>query len=236
MIVHGHPGTGKSTAIMAFCLSFYGSTSDQLRDTVFWTNASDIDKRTIEFVRTHVQNFAQRVGTFSNVKARRKRKLIVMDEADSLTCEAQKSLKRILEKYADSTAFCFICNDSSKLDTALLSRCAKYHFHHLFSRLTFSTPLSFADDEAVAVFLHGCKGDARVCIHALEQYLCRMMPPSTMVTTPSSIHNKFHVCLQSSVADDTKRCGSELVITTEAARQLFGVRFVCFFFALTFFF
>lgn len=91
----------------------YGS---QYNHMVLELNASD--DRGINVVREDIKNFAS-MSNISLMAQKQKVKLIILDEADEMTNDAQFALRRILEKYAKVCRFCMICNFVSKIIPAL---------------------------------------------------------------------------------------------------------------------
>lgn len=104
-------------------------------------NASD--DRGIAIIRDKVKNFARsaisnssRTLTASGVMSDKKYpcppfKIIILDEADSLTADAQSALRRTMETYTKLTRFCIVCNYVTRIIPPLASRCAKFRFREL---------------------------------------------------------------------------------------------------------
>ena len=84
-------------------------------------NASD--SRGIDVVRNEIKEFAGTRQLFSKGI-----KLVILDEADAMTSDAQFALRRVIEKYTKNTRFCLICNYVSKIIPALQSRCTRFRF------------------------------------------------------------------------------------------------------------
>ena len=118
LLFYGPPGTGKTSLIMAVARELY---SDQYRRYTMEINASS--ERGIDTIRLSVVQFI----TSKSDKV----KLILLDEADALTTEAQGALKSVIEKYSKYCRFCLICNDVNKISPALQSRCVKMVFTSL---------------------------------------------------------------------------------------------------------
>ncbi|XP_014210070.1 replication factor C subunit 5 [Copidosoma floridanum] len=119
LLLYGPPGTGKTSTILACAKKLY--TPQQFNSMVLELNASD--DRGIGIVRGQILSFAS-TGTMY----RSGFKLIILDEADAMTNDAQNALRRIIEKYTDNVRFCIICNYLSKIIPALQSRCTKFRF------------------------------------------------------------------------------------------------------------
>ena len=138
LLFYGPPGTGKTTTILALARKLYGPAFQSM---VLELNASD--DRGIDVVREQIKSFAGTRKLFSTGV-----KLIVLDEADNMTSDAQFALRRVIEKYTRNTRFCLICNYVSKIIPALQSRCTRFRF----------APLARADMEARMRYVVDCEG------------------------------------------------------------------------------
>jgi replication factor C subunit 3/5 len=114
------PGTGKTSTIVAAAKRMY-KTPAAYKSMTLELNASDA--RGIDVVRNEIKDFAGTKQLFSHGI-----KLIVLDEADAMTNDAQFALRRIIEKYTKNVRFCLICNYVSKIIPALQSRCTRFRF------------------------------------------------------------------------------------------------------------
>ena len=116
----GPPGSGKTTAAQQFCRQWIGPPNTWIGRVLF-LNASD--ERSLEAVRTKVYPFARStLTTIFNFSSNTNSKVIVFDEAETLTEQAQLSLRPLLNGPADKLCILFLCNSSSRLHNSLLSR------------------------------------------------------------------------------------------------------------------
>ena len=124
LLFFGPSGTGKTSTIKCCARKIYG---DYMNYMVLELNASN--DRGIDTVRTKIKNFvSNKTRIFLPDHMRNLFKLVILDESDSMTIEAQGMLRQIIEKNSATTRFCLICNDIDKLNIALQSRCALFCF------------------------------------------------------------------------------------------------------------
>ena len=168
LILAGNQGSGKTSSILCLCHQLLGS---DVKEAVLELNASY--DRGISVVREKIKMFAQKKVTLKPGT----HKIIILDEADSMTFDAQFALRRIIEKYSSSTRFCLICNYDNKIIPAIKSRCAEFKFNpisqeHIITKLKHvadSENLSY-DKSAFQVLSNIAKGDLRKAINILNKF------------------------------------------------------------------
>ncbi|PMB73050.1 Replication factor C subunit 2 [Beauveria bassiana] len=176
MLFYGPPGTGKTSTILALAKQLYGP--EMMKSRVLELNASD--ERGISIVREKVKNFARMQLTNPPAGYREKYpcppfKIIILDEADSMTQDAQSALRRTMEIYSKITRFCLICNYVTRIIDPLASRCSKFRFKSLdqgsaMKRLeeiaaAESVPLG---DGAIDALVRCSEGDLRKAVTFLQ--------------------------------------------------------------------
>lgn len=165
MLFAGHAGTGKTTTALAIAKELYGNN---WRQSVLELNASD--ERGIDVVRGKVKDFA-RMKPLGDVSW----KIVILDEADALTQEAQQALRRTMENYTNVTRFILLCNYSSKIIEPIQSRCAVFRFKVLddadirkyIERIVDGEKLKL-DEKAISAMVYLSEGDLRKVSNLLQ--------------------------------------------------------------------
>eukprot|EP00877_Chromochloris_zofingiensis_P010586 jgi/Chrzof1/5781/Cz16g15180.t1 len=148
LLFYGPPGTGKTSTALAIARQLYGP--ELMKTRVMELNASD--ERGINVVREKVKSFAAAsVGQPVPGYPCPPYKLLILDEADSMTQDAQNALRRTMEAYSKVTRFCFICNYVSRIIEPLASRCAKFRFKPLHQGIMHDRVKFICDKENVVL-------------------------------------------------------------------------------------
>ncbi|WP_233255069.1 replication factor C small subunit [Halopenitus persicus] len=153
-----------TTSATAIAREIYG---DDWRGNFLELNASD--QRGIDVVRDRIKNFAR--SSFGGYEHR----IIFLDEADSLTSDAQSALRRTMEQFSDNTRFILSCNYSSKIIDPIQSRCAVFRFSPLSDEAIASQVREIAAAEGIEVteagvdaLVYAANGDMRRAINSLQ--------------------------------------------------------------------
>lgn len=185
----GKPGTGKTTTAKIII--------DKLGSESLTLNASK--ERGIDIIRDKVTSFAMTKSINGNFK------IVFLDEADSLTPDAQNSLRNTMETYATNCRFILTGNNESKVIDPLKSRCTPFRFERddemtynfLLQILTKENKIGFFDLGIVKEIVKKNHGDIRKCINKIQQLsgLNRPVLITDLNSNDSELVDKIHKIL-----------------------------------------
>lgn len=175
MLFYGPQGTGKTSSALALGRELFGE--ENFRERIIEFNASD--DRGINAVREKI-SFEARKNVDKIVlpdgRISPPYKIIILDEADSMTDEAQDALRVIIEEYSRVTRFFFICNYINKMTDAIKSRCSKIYFRKLsvecmkskLSEISKKEGMDNLSSDVIATLINVSGGDMRKAIMLLQ--------------------------------------------------------------------
>ena len=163
LLFAGIQGTGKTSVAIALANELFGN-----RDNFIELNASD--SRGIDTVRGEIKDFAR-----TKPIGKANFKIILLDEADALTKDAQQALRRTMENYSETCRFILDCNYSSKLIEPIQSRCVVFRFKPItledikkyFERIEKGENIKIKEDAISAIYKE-CGGDLRKATNILQ--------------------------------------------------------------------
>lgn len=166
LLLTGPPGSGKTTTVLALAREMLG---DSFRNAVLELNASD--DRGIDTVRTKIKMFAQTKVSLPPGR----HKIVLLDEADSMTVGAQQALRRTMELYSNTTRFALACNISSKIIEPIQSRCAVVRFQRLSPdlvatqvRKVLEAEKAIFDQSGIDAAVFTADGDMRIALNNIQ--------------------------------------------------------------------
>lgn len=148
LLLHGGPGTGKTSTILALVMELFGPNI--INERVIELNASD--ERGIGTVRNKIISFTKtKIGTKDPNYPCPDFKIVILDEADAMTPEAQEALRKVMEKNCRITRFCFICNYISQIIDPIASRCTQFRFKPLDKNAIIKKIMTIAKKENIPI-------------------------------------------------------------------------------------
>ncbi len=199
MLFYGPSGIGKTSTIVSLAKTLYGE--ENYKKKILELNASD--ERGIKVIREKVKMFAQQSiktsTSSSNIQENQnlQYKIIILDEADTMTSDAQAALRCIIEKYSNMTRFCLICNHVSKIIEPIASRCAKFRFSNISEesikdklKVIIEKEKVNIDEDELDLLINLSDGDLRKSINYLQYY--NIINDNNKVLTKEEKKNKIN--------------------------------------------
>ncbi|AFA40517.1 DNA polymerase III, gamma/tau subunits [Pyrobaculum oguniense TE7] len=204
LLFYGPPGTGKTTMALVLARELYG---EYWRENTLELNASD--ERGINVIRERVKEFARTAPV-----GKAPFKLVILDEADNMTSDAQQALRRIMEMYAQNTRFILLANYVSRIIDPIISRCAVFRFSPMprglmaerLRHIAKSEGIELRDD-AIDLIYEVSEGDMRKAINLLQVAAAtsnvvdaNAVASATTMIRPADVIELFNLALNGDVA------------------------------------
>jgi len=169
LLFDGPPDTGKTSTMIAYAKHYY---NEDYNNMTLVLNASE--ERGIETVRTRIKQFVISSGLKENINTP-PFKLIILDEIDAMTEDAQAILRKVIEKYVNNARFCFICNYLKKINPAIQSRCIIFRFNPISYDMMYKFSINICEKEkikikkrALELVIKKSNGDLRKLLNYLQ--------------------------------------------------------------------
>jgi replication factor C subunit 2/4 len=170
LLFFGPSGCGKTSTILALSKKLFGT--ENYSDRIIELNASD--ERGINVIREKIKTYAKQ--SIKNIKDIPPWKIIILDEADTMTSDSQFALRRIMEQYSKITRFCIICNYHNKIIDPIISRCSLFRFKPIESEEIIKKLKYICEkedlkcsDTLLKKIIKICRGDLRKAINLLQK-------------------------------------------------------------------
>tara|TARA_B110000114_G_C15062339_1_gene385923 strand:- start:81 stop:1019 length:939 start_codon:yes stop_codon:yes gene_type:complete len=124
LLLYGPPGTGKTTTIINLVNKFHSKQNQNNKSLTIHLNASD--ERGIDIIRNQINQFVNSKNLFVSGT-----KLVILDEVDYMTKNAQQALKYLLRSINNNVRFCLICNYITRIDESLQNEFMRLRFNQL---------------------------------------------------------------------------------------------------------
>lgn len=192
LLIYGNSGIGKTTSIHALCYQLFGPK--RINERVLELNASD--ERGINIVREKIIDFANlAIGTKDKRYLCPNYKIIILDEADAMTKEAQSAMRKVIEEMAHITRFVLICNYINQIIEPINSRCVKIKFKPIsevdvinkLKTIALAENINITDD-ALQTISYISNGDLRKSILTLQNVKFSQFDKINLIAEKEHIH------------------------------------------------
>lgn len=201
----GQQGTGKTAT--AYCIKneLFGADTE-----FFWYQANASDNTSVDFVRTQIKSWASLVLP-KRKDGNKRHRIILLDEFDYTTANAQACLRRLMEDHSDTCRFILTANYPDKIIAPIKSRCSVFEFSPIPAKPIFmylqwiaSEEGKEADKQSLITIAKECGGDLRKALEMLEQHFHGRAYRSKATTELKLLKMKYDEVLTLSYQQDPR--------------------------------